>query len=219
MLLEDRLYVRDTDGVKTHSDAVLPLVQQLLAEAGIGLEQCDALAFGSGPGSFTGVRTAAGVVQGLAFGSGRPVIPVVTLLAMAEACREQTGADDVVPILDARMGEVYWAQYRFGADGWREVVAPALAAPTAVRPQGTVQACGNGLQAYSDAFAAAPFAAGALPAVMPHARHIAGLARLAFARGETMPAQEAQPLYLRNKVALTTNERLAKAGSAEGTAA
>ncbi|TCS39218.1 tRNA threonylcarbamoyladenosine biosynthesis protein TsaB [Paucimonas lemoignei] len=216
LLLEDRLYVRDTDGVKTHSDAVLPMVQQLLAEAGIRLEQCDALAFGSGPGSFTGVRTAAGVVQGLAFGSGRPVIPVVTLLAMAEACREQTGANDIVPILDARMGEVYWAQYRFGPDGWREVSAPALAQPVGVAPKGEVLACGNGLQAYAEAFAGASFAAAGLPAVMPHARHIARLARLAFARGETLPAQEAQPLYLRNKVALTTSERMAKAGVAEG---
>lgn len=212
LLLGERLYVRDTDGVKTHSDAVLPLVQQLLAEAGIRLEQCDALAFGSGPGSFTGVRTAAGIVQGLAFGSARPVIPVVTLLAMAEACRQQTGANDVAAILDARMGEVYWAQYRFGAAGWEEIVAPALAAPAAVAPQGPVLACGNGLQAYADAFVHSPFAAGALAAVMPHARQIAQLARLAHARGEALPAQDAQPLYLRNKVALTTSERMAKAG-------
>jgi tRNA threonylcarbamoyladenosine biosynthesis protein TsaB len=214
LLLGERVYALDTDGIKTHSDAVLPLVQQLLAQAGIRLEQCDALAFGSGPGSFTGVRTAAGVVQGLAFGSGRPVIPVVTLLAMAQACREQTGAADVAAILDARMGEVYWAQYRHGDEGWREVVAPTLSAPAAVVPQGPVVACGNGLQAYADAFAGAAFAAGALPSVMPHAQQIAQLARLAHARGESLPAQEAQPLYLRNKVALTTSERMAKAGAA-----
>lgn len=219
LLLGEQLYVRDTDGVKTHSDAVLPLVQELLAEAGIRLEQCDALAFGSGPGSFTGVRTAAGVVQGLAFGSGRRVIPVVTLLAMAQACREQTGAGDVLAILDARMGEVYWAQYRFHDGGWQEVVAPSLAAPAAVVPQGQVLACGNGLLAYADAFADSPFAAGGLPSVLPHARQIAHLARLAHTRGESLPAQEAQPLYLRNKVALTTSERLAKAGVAAGAAA
>ncbi|HCY62786.1 MAG TPA: tRNA (adenosine(37)-N6)-threonylcarbamoyltransferase complex dimerization subunit type 1 TsaB [Oxalobacteraceae bacterium] len=216
LLLGDQLHTLDTDGVKTHSDAVLPLVQQLLAQAGIRLDQCDALAFGSGPGSFTGVRTAAGVVQGLAFGSGRPVIPVLTLLAMAQACRARTGAADIVAILDARMGEVYWAQYRYdehGDAGWREVVAPALSAPAAVMPQGPVVACGNGLQAYAEAFAGAPFAVGAMPAVMPHARHIAELARLAHARGEALPAQEAQPLYLRNKVALTTSERMARAGA------
>ncbi len=216
LLQGDQLFIREAAAAKTHSDAILPLVQDLLRQAGIGLAQCDALAFGSGPGSFTGVRTAAGVVQGLAFGSARPVIPVITLQAMAEACRVRVGATDVLAILDARMGEVYWAQYRYDdADGgWREVLPPALSAPAAVAPQGVVLACGNGLQAYAEAFAAQAFAAGALPDVMPHAAQIAQLARVACARGETLAAQEAQPLYLRNKVALTTSERLARAGAA-----
>lgn len=213
LLQGEKMFSRQADGAKTHSDAILPLVQAVLAEAGIRLQECDALAFGSGPGSFTGVRTAAGVVQGLAFGSGRAVIPVVTLLAMAHACHASTGATDVLAILDARMGEVYWAQYRFD-NGWHEVVAPTLSAPAAVQPQGAVQACGNGLQAYATAFADAAFAAGALSGVMPHALQIAQLARVAHGRGELLAAQDAQPLYLRNKVALTTSERLAKAGAA-----
>lgn len=215
LLLGDQFFTQEAEGVKTHSDAILPLVQSLLGQAGIALRACDALAFGSGPGSFTGVRTAAGVVQGLAFGSGRAVIPVVTLLAMAQACRTRSGASDVLAILDARMGEVYWAQYRHDAHagGWQEVVAPTLSAPAAVAPQGVVIACGNGLQAYAAAFADAAFGAGALPEVMPHALEIAQLARSAHARGETLAAQDAQPLYLRNKVALTTSERLARAGA------
>lgn len=213
LLRGEKVFSRQADGAKTHSDAILPLVQGVLAEAGILLDECDALAFGSGPGSFTGVRTAAGVVQGLAFGSGRGVIPVVTLQAMAQACRARTGAVDVLAILDARMGEVYWAQYRY-VEGWIEVVAPTLSDPAAVQPQGPVQACGNGLQAYAGAFADAAFAAGALTGVMPHAVEIAQLARAAYARGEMLAAQDAQPLYLRNKVALTTSERLAKAGAA-----
>jgi len=215
LLLGDQLLTQEADVAQTHSAAILPLVQRLLVQAGIRLEQCDALAFGSGPGSFTGVRTAAGVVQGLAFGSRRPVIPVVTLQAMAQDCRARSGAVDVLAILDARMGEVYWAQYRYEElkdGGWREVVAPTLSAPAAVAPQGAVVACGNGLQAYADAFAGAAFIVGALPEIMPHAAQIAQLARLAYARGETLPAQDAQPLYLRNKVALTTSERLARAG-------
>ena len=213
LLLGDQLLARQGDVAKTHSDAILPLVQGVLEQAGIRLEQCDALAFGSGPGSFTGVRTAAGVVQGLAFGSGRPVIPVGTLQAMAQACHARTGAIDVLTILDARMGEVYWAQYRY--DGaWHEVVAPTLSAPATVQPQGAVQACGNGLHVYADAFAGAAFADGALTDVMPHAREVAQLARGAHARGEMLVAQDAQPLYLRNKVALTTSERQAKAGVA-----
>ena len=208
LLRHDRLLVRDAAPVQTHSQSLLPMVQALLAEAGIRLADCDAIAFGAGPGSFTGVRTACGVVQGLAFGAGLPVAPVGTLEAMAQACREHTGAADVLCILDARMAEVYWAQYRHGPGGWQTVVAPQLSSPAAVLAQGPVLACGNGLSAYADAFAGREFMVGAQPGIMPHAAQVATLARLAVARGETLDAAAAQPLYLRNKVALTTAERM-----------
>ena len=90
---------------------VLALLQELLREQDLTLGQCDALAFGAGPGSFTGVRTACGLAQGLAFGANLPVVPVVTLLAMADAARNQGGGDNIIAVLDARMGEVYWAQF------------------------------------------------------------------------------------------------------------
>ncbi len=215
LLQGDRLLIQEAAGVNTHSATVLPMVQKLLQQAGISLDQCDALAYGSGPGSFTGVRTAAGVVQGLAFGSSRPVVAVVTLEAMAQACREKSAANDVIAILDARMGEVYWAQYRFDGS-WHTVVPPVLSLPSAVSPVGPVTACGNGLLAYAAAFADQSFAGGTLPDVMPHAAQIAQLAQVALARGDTLAAHEAQPLYLRNKVALTTSERLAKSLGAAG---
>jgi len=187
------------------------MVQELLKEAGISLAQCDAIAFGSGPGSFTGVRTACGVAQGLAFGQDLRVVPVVTLLAMAQACREDCHADDVLVILDARMGEVYWAQYRF-ADGWQTVLPPRLTAPSAVTANGEVVACGNGLAAYPDEFA--NLTARAMhPQVMPQAARVATLACVAFEAGDTVAARDAQPLYVRDKVALTTEERLARAAS------
>ena len=198
---------RESSGVRTHSQAILPMIQELLAEAGVTLADCDAIAFGAGPGSFTGVRTACGIAQGLAYGAGLPVLPLVTLDAMALACRQQTGATDVLAVLDARMGEVYWAQYR----GDDLVAGPALCAPADVAPLpagAMLTACGNGFAAYPDAFAGRPYAAGALLDIMPHARQLAQLAVAALAAGAAVPAAQAQPLYLRNKIAYTSAERL-----------
>ena len=202
---------RETAGVRTHSQSVLPMVQELLREAGVKLLECDAIAFGAGPGSFTGVRTACGVAQGLAFGAGLPVLPMVTLEAMAEECRNRTGAGEVLAVLDARMNEVYWAQYRFADGAWIEVVAPSLCAPQDVAPQAVegLAACGNGLKAYPDAFAGKDFAAHAIIDMLPHARDMAVLGVAALAAGRAVPADQAQPVYLRNKVAYTSAERQA----------
>lgn len=206
LLHQGQLISQETAGVQTHSQTVLPMVQALLAQAGMKLTDCDAIAFGAGPGSFTGLRTACGVAQGLAFGGNLPVVPVVTLLAMAAACREASGADDILVVLDARMEEVYWAQYRY-QDGWHEVIAPTLSPASAVAMNGTAVACGNGLATYASAFEGLK---GALPDIMPHASHIARLAESEFAAGRAVKAHEAQPIYLRNKVAMTTAERMAK---------
>jgi tRNA threonylcarbamoyladenosine biosynthesis protein TsaB len=213
LLIGERVLVRETSGVQTHSQAILPLVQSLLQEAGIVMSQCDAIAFGCGPGSFTGVRTACGIVQGLAFGANLPAIPVVTLLAMAQACRTESGTNDVLAVLDARMGEVYWAQYRYD-NGWHVVVEPTLSTPEAVMPQGTVIVCGNGLSAYASAFEHLGSIANFYHSIMPHAVQVAELASVALALKQTVPARDAQPLYLRNKVALTTAERKLKAEAA-----
>jgi tRNA threonylcarbamoyladenosine biosynthesis protein TsaB len=209
LLHRGQVISREAAGVQTHSQTVLPMAQALLAQAGIALGDCDAIAYGAGPGSFTGVRTACGVAQGLAFGGNLPVIPVVTLLAMAQACRDASGAEDVLVVLDARMEEVYWAQYRY-ANGWRVVTGPTLSAPGAVCLSGTAVVCGNGLTAYASAFGELAASPGAKPEVMPHAAQIARLAEDEFAAGRAVNARDAQPIYLRNKVALTTAERLAK---------
>ncbi|MCC6072985.1 tRNA (adenosine(37)-N6)-threonylcarbamoyltransferase complex dimerization subunit type 1 TsaB [Massilia sp. GCM10020059] len=209
LLNGDTLLARESSGVRTHSQSILPMVQELLAEAGLTLRQCDAIAFGAGPGSFTGVRTACGIAQGLAFGASLPVVPLVTLEAMALACHLQTGATEILAVLDARMGEVYWAQYRY--DGGLQVVAePALCAPGEVAPvavSAPLAACGNGFSAYPEAFAGRPYAAHALAAIMPHAGEIARLGAVALAAGGAVPSAQAQPIYLRNKVAYTSAER------------
>ena len=203
------LLSRESSGVRTHSQSILPMVQELLAEAGLTLKQCDAIAFGAGPGSFTGVRTACGIAQGLAFGASLPVVPLVTLEAMALACNLQTGATEILAVLDARMGEVYWAQYHY--DGGLKVVAePALCAPGDVAPVAVdvpLAACGNGFSAYPEAFAGRAYADGALAAIMPHAAEVARLGSLALSAGSAVPAAQAQPIYLRNKVAYTSAER------------
>jgi tRNA threonylcarbamoyladenosine biosynthesis protein TsaB len=212
VLIGTRIISRESSGAKTHSATVLPLLQQALAEAGITLGQCDVLAFGCGPGSFTGVRTACGLVQGLAVGAHRKIAPVVTLMAMAEAAREAGAGDDVVAVLDARMGEVYWAQYRHDGQ-WQVVTAPTLSHADEVMAVGEAAICGNGLLAYPEAFVRL---GGALrmPDIVPHATHIARLAVHSVAQDELLAPQEAQPLYLRNKVALTTRERNLAAGAA-----
>ena len=210
LLRGDIVVSRESSGVQTHSQMILPLLQEVLTETGITLAQCDAIAFGSGPGSFTGVRTACGIAQGLAFGANLPVVPVATLEVMAEACREVTGANDVLTVLDAQMGEVYWAQYRFDG-GWQAISEPMLSAPTVVEPTGDVIACGNGLVSYASVLNGRTFMQHAIPEIMPHARQVARLGRQAFSMGKTVNARDAQPVYLRNKVAFTTAERAANA--------
>ncbi|WP_293781354.1 tRNA (adenosine(37)-N6)-threonylcarbamoyltransferase complex dimerization subunit type 1 TsaB [uncultured Oxalicibacterium sp.] len=210
LLREGTLISREVEGVVTHSQTILPMVQSLLNEAGIPLAECNAIAYGAGPGSFTGVRTACGIAQGLAFGAELPVVPLVTLLALAQACHEQGSAKDVLAIIDARMGEVYWAQYRYEGE-WQVIIEPALSAPNDVAPLGVVTACGNGLKAYSAAFQERDFYAHAWPDLMPHAKQVAILGERLFMQGVHVDAAHAEPLYLRNKVALTTRERQEKA--------
>ena len=200
---------RQTAGVQSHSQSVLPMVSSLLEEAGMQLSDCELIAFGCGPGSFTGVRTACAIAQGLAFGAGLPLAPVVTLEAMAEACRLASGATDVLAVLDARMNEVYWAQYRYDGQ-WQEISAPALSAAAHVRAAGQPVMVGNGV-ALCTQFHVEPASMEAL--ALPDAAAIARLGQAAKARGQVVDAMHAQPLYLRNKIALTTAERLAKASA------
>lgn len=208
LLSNNALLVRELSGVQTHSQGVLPAIQDLLSEAGITLKQCDGIAFGCGPGAFTGVRTACGIVQGLAFGADLPILPIVSLLAMAEAAREVHVQDemDYVSVLDARMGEVYWAHYRYLAQGWLQVSAPALASGAQVFAYANLHARvlvpGNGVTLLPED------TRNILINKMPHAAQIARLGVLDFALGKQHDAQQAQPLYLRNKIALTTAERM-----------
>ena len=209
LLCGARMTSRQADGAQTHSDTLLPMVQSLLAEAGLRIADCSAIAFGAGPGSFTGVRTACGVAQGLAFGADLPVLAINTLEAMADACHRKTGAPAVLSMLDARMGEVYWAQYAFDP-ALAGVLPPRLTRPGEVQPYGQVVACGNALRVYAGQFADPWLQVNPEVDLMPHAEQIALLAQVGLAAGQQVSAADAQPIYLRNNVALTTAERLEK---------
>ena len=186
-----------------HSQVLLPMIDALLARCGITLADLDALAFGEGPGSFTGLRIACGVVQGLAMATDLPVVGVGTLLAMAQA----VNASHALCCLDARMNEVYAAAYRRNGEAWEIVFPPGLYAPAALPqlPSAEWTGCGAGFAAYPDALRS--LVVHVQPDVVPHAREVAILAAVAYARGGGKPAEEALPLYLRDKVALTMEER------------
>ncbi|VVD81065.1 tRNA (adenosine(37)-N6)-threonylcarbamoyltransferase complex dimerization subunit type 1 TsaB [Pandoraea pneumonica] len=205
---------RHLDTGPVSSTHILPAARDVLREAGLALADCDAIAFGAGPGSFTGLRTACGVAQGLAFGAGLPVVPVGTLLACAEAARAaRVDTQRVLVALDARMNEAYWADYVWddaaGDSGdWRESQAPSLDAAELVRaPDTPFVVAGNAAVAFGDRLIAAQQAQAVLADAMPRARYVATLAARAFARGEAIPADQAMPVYIRNKVAQTTAER------------
>jgi tRNA threonylcarbamoyladenosine biosynthesis protein TsaB len=192
-----------------HSQLLLPMVDELLGRHVLALKSLDGIAYGRGPGSFTGLRIACGVVQGLAFGAGIGVVGVVTLAAMAQA----TGAGRVVCCLDARMGEIYHAAYAGNGAGWETVQAPGLYAPAdvPVPPEGDWTGCGSGFAAHGALLKqrCAGRLSAIMPDVFPHARDIARLAAAEFAAGRAMAPEQAVPLYIRDKVALKTHERSA----------
>lgn len=192
---------------QSHSQIILPQIQALLNEAGLQLSDLHGIAFGAGPGSFTGVRIAAGVAQGLGLGASLPVVGVCTLVALAEA----SGASKVVACLDARMGEVYHAAYVKDAGAWRTVVEPGLYKPDAVPAvQGDDWVgAGSGWQTYAEVLGNAygKQLQTVKPALLPVASAVLTLAQPVFVRGEAKPASEAMPIYIRNRVALKTAER------------
>ena len=197
----------EAHAVQTHSRILLPMVQNLLAEAGLTLSDLDGLAYGKGPGSFTGLRIACSVAQGLALGADLPVLGVTTLEAMAE----ETGEESVVSCLDARVGEIYGALMRREQGQWAALVGPALFRPEAapLPTEGDWFGCGSGFKAYSGILAEryAGRLIGIRPEVIPHARSIVRLAAPRLGRGEGVAADVAEPYYVRDKVALKRSER------------
>ena len=237
--IDGEVAAREALAGQRHSELLLGMIDALLRGSGLSVRNLDGIAYGEGPGSFTGLRIACGVVQGLAFGGGVPVVGIGTLLAMAAG----SGAPRIVCCVDARVHEIYHAAYCRVAAGertgvpaaplrggertgetqgfphylhpvgyvWEAVHQPALCAPAAAPelPGEGWLGCGDGFKAYGEVLEKryAGKLARVDPALYPHAREIAALAAPLFAAGRGVPAEKAAPVYLRDKVALRSDER------------
>jgi tRNA threonylcarbamoyladenosine biosynthesis protein TsaB len=197
-------------GART-SAHLIPCIEALMAQAGLGFGQLDAIVFGCGPGSFTGLRTACAVAQGLAWGAGVPVLPVDTLLAVAEQARfahtPAAPSCQVLALLDARMDELYWGRYAYRHGLWQSLGAPAL-----VQPEQLPAEPGDWLAGLVPEAFVARLQAGVgrpMPA-MPTADALLRLAPALLAAGGALRAEQALPTYVRNQVAKTTLERAAE---------
>ena len=204
-----RIWTHEGAGGARASATFVPDVMALLEAARVRVAELDAVVFGRGPGAFTGLRTACAVAQGLAWGARMPVLPIDTLLAIAEDARGEVVELRVWALLDARMGELYAAEYAHDATGWRTVVAPMLTSPDHLRQRWDESApeviAGEALAL----FGARPDARGArrIETAAPRAAGLLKLGRALQARGGAVDAALALPLYLRDKVAETTAER------------
>lgn len=202
----DEVIARCEYAPREHTIKVLPMVDAVLAEAGLRLKDMDALAFGQGPGSFTGVRIGIGIAQGLAFGADLPMVGISTLAAMAQGQYRASGAQQVLSAIDARMGEVYWGQYQrldngdWQVSGQEHVITPEKVSEIIVPSDAIWTTCGTGWQTYADMAAALPLNTEQGEVLYPEAQDMAHLAAFALARGESVAAETASPVYLRDTV-------------------
>lgn len=195
---------------REHSRLILKMIDELLSAANLSVSDVDAIAFGQGPGSFMGLRIAAGVVQGIAFAHDIPVIPVSTLKAIAQRAYEQTAVPRILVAIDARMDEVYWAAYRLQGGQWISDAAECVISPDKIRlseipteQEKSWVGAGSGWQSYADRLLAGSdfLLHEQLADCFPSAEVIAKLAVDEFKAGNTVSAAEAIPVYLRNEVA------------------
>ncbi|AKH19015.1 tRNA (adenosine(37)-N6)-threonylcarbamoyltransferase complex dimerization subunit type 1 TsaB [Sedimenticola thiotaurini] len=211
LLIDEAVSLRYQVQPRMHSQLILPMMDELLAEAGLSLAQLDAIAFGRGPGAFTGVRIAAGVAQGAAFAADLPVVPVSTLAALAQRAFRELGWRRLLPAYDARMQEVYWGAYGVDEQGLVvSQVADEVSAPDRVTlPEGDGwQGVGAGWSSYRSLLEQR--LAGAVEAVngelLCSAQDVALLGAAGFAAGRAVAPEQALPVYLRDKVALRPGE-------------
>lgn len=205
LFLDGTVVYRETVAPQRHSQLILTMCTEVLAEAGVARQALDAVAFGRGPGSFTGVRIAAGVVQGIAYALDLPVVAISSLAALAQGAVREHAASHVLAAIDARMGEIYWGMYETGTDGLVADIAPeGLYTPerVPVPESGVWRGVGTAFDPYRAALTArlGTRLTACESARYPLARDLVALAVAAFGRGETVPAEAALPVYLRDEV-------------------
>jgi len=208
LYLDGKILNREVLAKRCHSEILLPMVQEVLAETELALIQIDGIAFGAGPGSFTGLRIACGVAQGLAYATNLPVIGISTLEAVAQKIKGQK----IIVALDARMGEIYHAAYQKLTNNSWKIISP----PTLCLPQHAPSLTGSEWNGGGSGFDVYHKELSALYSeniqqihygFHPHAREIVQLAIPRFTNGSCTDPADAAPLYIRNKVALKENER------------
>ncbi len=206
LLAGEEIYTRHMVTPRGHAQHLLNMVSEVIAEAGLSIKTLDAIAFDRGPGSFTGVRISTSVTQGLAFGADLPVIPISSLATIAQGAWRETGQTQILAVIDARMGEVYWGHYTLCEGGMvlqgEEHVSKADAIQTTI--SGSWYGAGTGWQAYQQDLlhAVQGECAGLDSESLPHAMDLLTLARPRYMAGETVSAEQAMPTYLRNDVAI-----------------
>ncbi|MBD3609102.1 MAG: tRNA (adenosine(37)-N6)-threonylcarbamoyltransferase complex dimerization subunit type 1 TsaB [Gammaproteobacteria bacterium] len=191
---------------RKHAELLLPFIDGLLTESGLTISQIDAIAFGRGPGAFTGIRIATGVVQGVAYASDLPVIPVSTLATMAQGAWREQGETKVIAAIDARMNEVYWGAYELdGQQLMQQTVGECV-----VKPEASPEieghdwhGCGSGWETYQDTLSSRYHLQlkNIEGARLPNAIDVATLAVARFQAGDVVEAAHAMPVYLRDNVA------------------
>ncbi|MCC0089958.1 tRNA (adenosine(37)-N6)-threonylcarbamoyltransferase complex dimerization subunit type 1 TsaB [Aeromonas veronii] len=205
LLVGDKLFSRWEEAPRDHTRKILPMVQAVLEDAGISLSDLDAIAFGRGPGSFTGVRIGISVAQGLAFGAGVPLIGISTLAAMAQGAYRLDGAEQVLTAIDARMNEVYFGRYEL-IDGRMQLVGdevvsePAALVDVRGKLAGPVTCVGTGFETYGETLSGLADELAVSQVRFPAAEDMLPLARAAWLAGEAVPVELATPVYLRDKV-------------------
>ncbi|PJG60276.1 tRNA (adenosine(37)-N6)-threonylcarbamoyltransferase complex dimerization subunit type 1 TsaB [Aeromonas cavernicola] len=205
LLVGEQLFSRWEEAPRDHTRKILPMVQSLLEESGLGLSDLDAIAFGRGPGSFTGVRIGIGVAQGLAFGAQVPLIGISTLAAMAQGAYRQHGATRVLAAIDARMNEVYFGHYEYRAGHMQLVGDEVVSDPETLvvargQQAGSFTSVGTGFESYGEPLNGLAEVLQGSVVRFPAALDMLPLARTAWLAGEAVPVEQAMPVYLRDKV-------------------